>query len=150
MISNLSAEAIYIHNLIVQLCSSDDCLVEAAVTDPSDNNNDLDIINKTNQGPLKPGEYRHIGSFRHFIERILEDHQADNSTNGIKKKNIKRLNIIVIASYGADDTPIAAKREFYFNETGNIMPSTVATQQIRSNKERRKLTNYIKNVVYSS
>ena len=100
------------------------------------------IKDLTVQGPLKPGEYIDAGSFKSFIDRCLREHGKEKQDQSVRHSNISKVRITVLASFSTDILSIAAKREFSLDDNF-IEPESVETTQIRSRRERKKLTKYL-------
>lgn len=144
LISNLSAETVHIHSFIIGLTLDNGDTIEAGITDPEafDESKNTNIKDLTVQGPLKPGEYIDAGSFKNFIDRCLREHGKEKQDQSVRHSNISKVRITVLASFSTDILSIAAKREFSLYDNF-IEPESVETTQIRSRRERKKLTKYL-------
>lgn len=141
LISNMSAESVYIQSLIVTLKSQEEEWT-AAVTDIEDLNA-VDAARPqetTHQGPLAPGAYMDAGCFSNLIERAAR--KAGLSEQDLKE-TIRELELMVVAAYGADDMSIAAKRSFHLKGNNELTPQSVAAQQVSSRRARRKVDRFL-------
>lgn len=141
LISNMSAESVYIQSLIVTLKSKEEEWT-AAVTDIDD----LHAVDTTrpqettHQGPLAPGAYMDAGCFSNLIERAAR--KAGLSEQNLKER-IRALELMVVAAYGADDMSVAAKRSFDLKGNDKLKPQSVSSQQVSSRRARRNLERYL-------
>ncbi|WP_026987352.1 hypothetical protein [Fodinicurvata fenggangensis] len=141
LISNMSAESVYIQSLIVTL-KNEEKEWTAAVTDIDDLQAE-DATNPqdtTHQGPLAPGAFMDAGCFSNLIERAAR--KAGLSEQDLKE-TISELELMVVAAYGADDMSIAAKRRFHLKGNDELTPQTVSSQQISSRRARRKVDRFL-------
>ena len=137
IISNMGGEPIYLEAVIVEyregdadrrLCLTD---LETLTSVP-----ERDARPEWFQGPLANGDYINLGSFRHLLDAASDDNRP-----GPGKSDAFAL--IVVASNGAEDVPIAARRLFRKDdgaETWHAGP----TQQVRSRPLRRELAAYMR------
>lgn len=141
LISNMSAESVYIQSLIVTMKSEEEEWT-AAVTDIDDLQTEdaTHPRDTTHQGPLAPGAYMDAGCFSNLIERAAR--KAGLSEQDLKEK-ISALELMVVAAYGADDMSVAAKRSFDLKGNDELKPQSVSAQQISSRRARRKLERYL-------
>lgn len=141
LISNMSAESVYIQSLVATLKNNDQEWT-AAVTDIDE----LQAENiehpreTTHQGPLAPGAFMDVGCFSNLIERAAR--KAGLSERDIKEK-VSGLELMVVAAYGADDMSIAAKRSFDLKDNDELTPQTVSSQQISSRRARREVDRFL-------
>ena len=143
LLSNMSAEAIYIHSLIAKLNSADEETV-AAVTDlvgGSDDEMTFSLAEATLQGPVAAGDFLDIGTFASILHRAGWNTPEESADNGRDVQRIE-LELTVLATYRSEDLIVGASRRFGI-EAGDgdwtIKPSAVETQQIRSRRQRRAL-----------
>ncbi|MDQ0324349.1 hypothetical protein J2R99_000198 [Rhodopseudomonas julia] len=141
LISNMSAEAIYLTSLIA-FVTTDDGTYRQELTDLRDLSDSLDADprSRMKQGPLKPGEYLDIGTFHDLILTV-----GDNEGQGSNEAwiaSVRSLELTAVIVYGADDLLAGARRTFEIRHTDDdiqICPTTSDSQQIRSRRERRKI-----------
>ena len=146
IVSNIGANVLHIHSLIVKLMAKDGRQIEAAIADPADVSDDKAeyIAKMSTQGPLKPGEYIDTGSFMNFIQRCIRESAQDSGDDDrMKKEDVHQLQIMVIASHGIDNTLAAAQRSFYVTENGNLACNEIETHQIRSRQEIKQMKEYL-------
>jgi hypothetical protein len=146
LLSNMSAEPIFINQLIVHLHTSRGT-IKADVTDvressEDDFDQDVELYKATRQGPLKTGDFTHIGTFQKLISRVAIAH-------GLELKGMhppegwvfECLEIHVIAFYGSDKHPIGVRRRFRLGQYKDHYCSLIAesrqTEQFTSRRQRR-------------
>ncbi|MEX0923974.1 MAG: hypothetical protein WDZ84_14500 [Rhodovibrionaceae bacterium] len=142
LISNMSAEPIYVQNVIAAL-KTDGEKWTAAVTDLSELEQDRTekISDATSQGPLGAGELMDVGSFSRLAKRAG---QAKNITVENLSEDYQAMELTVVAAYGSDKHSVAASREFEIGDDGALIPTTVTTTQIRSLRKRRQIDRYLR------
>ena len=146
VISNMSEEAVYIEAVIVSfgvdvdsdetqklVCSLSD--LDVSLSD------EQDPRPQWLQGPLKSGELIDVGSYRALAERAIRA-RAGSSGTPTGLNDVKRLEIMVVASYTAQDGLVAAERVFDVEEEGDrcvLKPHTFSAHQIRRRRERKAI-----------
>ena len=140
LITNMSAEPIYVTSLIATLVTDDESF-ELALTDLRDLPEDLgtDPRSVMRQGSLSTGSYLDIGHFDDLLHALIENQPKISNVEAVKG-----LEIIVVALYGPERWPVGAERYFDLkwdaNNGGRIVPSRVETRQLRSQRKRRQLS----------
>jgi hypothetical protein len=145
LLSNMSAEAIYIHSLAARLRLADETSF-AAVTDMGDlDDPGVDRRPKTYQGPVAAGDYLDIGTFESILGRA--GWQAPLDPAAVRDREPIELELTVIATYRSEDLIVGATRCFELKANGagaddsgwEIKARTADTRQIRSRTERKAL-----------
>ncbi|MBB2969905.1 hypothetical protein [Mesorhizobium sp. RMAD-H1] len=148
-ISNMSSEPIYVESIVAKL-EVDGRSWSRPVTDvepPDGGESAADPKKRTYQGPLMPGQYMEIGSFRGLLSRVAHNGKCDGETAG-ERVNIDALDgavtaeILVLADYASEDLLVGARRRFAaFRDDGGwrMHSETVGTEQIRSKRKRRQI-----------
>lgn len=141
LICNMSAEPIYIQNIIASLKSDGDKWT-AAVTDlhEIEKGRTDKVSDATSQGPLGVGECIDMGSFSHLAKRAGK---AKNIAVENLSKDYQAMELTVVAAYGSDKHSVAASREFEIRDDGALIPKTVTTTQIHSLRKRRQIDRYL-------
>jgi len=147
LVSNMSAEAIYIHSIIIEE-ERGGVTHRAAVTELDDvegweRASDINLWSR--QGPLKPGEIRDMGSFASMLDHALSM-RVKKETEGTT--TAEALSVIVFANYASEDLMVGARRRFHMladDGTVRLRPETVGTIQIRSRRERREIARSLEN-----
>lgn len=157
LISNMSAEAIFIQNIVVYL-DTDRGLLACDVTELERNLEDkeersgggghwqaLPLSQGTRQGPLGPGEVEHIGTFRDVIERVARQRQLvfescppDEGRTGVPAR-LYEITFRILAIYGSDNLPIGVERGFIMRDDGCLVPRSWDSKRIKSWWRRRAL-----------
>jgi hypothetical protein len=145
LISNMSAEAIYIESIIATI-ETNEGRWSCPVTELLEGRSDLDL--KTRQGPLQAGRFADIGSFHNLIEPALQ--RCSGSRGGVASDDLKNLvffEIKVIAVHGSEDLLAGAMRRFdLIRQQGQLLVRghAVGTRQIRSRHDRKRLHDDVK------
>ncbi len=157
LISNMSAESVFIQYIIAELHTSQG-VITMDVTDfeqeynkgdedEEQRNNDtsgvIDVTENTRQGPIKPGGFSHIGTFKELVERIARCENI-NMDGHMPQSDIEfsHITIRLIGIYGPENKPIGAERGFdltYNEEQFSLRPASWDTKQLTSMRQRRKL-----------
>jgi hypothetical protein len=138
LLSNMSAEPIYIHSLVAELASADRRF-SAPVTDlvGSDAEPGSDLRSATLQGPVAHGDFLDVGTFKSILGRAGWDPAA-----ALADSEPNALTLTALATYGSERLIVGATRRFVI-ENGDggwtIRPSTAETEQVRSYVKRRAL-----------
>lgn len=140
LISNMSAEAVYVATIIAAL-EVDDDRWSYPVTDGElpDGWRDDQVANTTRQGPLASGGYRDIGHFRSFVERVVE---RTGAPSVLQTDEPFLLELLVVAYYASEYFPVGATRRFHVSRnasTWRLAAQSVGTKQIRSRRERKRI-----------
>ncbi|HET8727523.1 MAG TPA: hypothetical protein VFO41_08450 [Alphaproteobacteria bacterium] len=145
LISNMSAEAIYIQSVIATLEISEERWT-SPVTDLrglAEHQSHPDLKLATRQGPLLAGYFMDIGTFDGLIDHVLHHGGRRDGLDEEKFwKQLRALEITVVAVHGPDDLLVGAKRRFDIaRQEGELRlkAHTVDTEQIRSRRERRRI-----------
>lgn len=140
LISNMSAEAIYIESVIATIETAAGRW-SCPVTDLLEGRSDLDL--KTRQGPVQAGQFVDIGSFQSLVQPVFRrgaEPQCDVASDGFE--NLISFDIKVIAVHGSEDLLAGATRRFdLIRRQGRLLVRghEVGTHQIRSRQERERL-----------
>lgn len=143
LLSNMSAEAIYIHSLVARLNSADEETF-AAVTDLVGGTDDVTkftLKEATLQGPVAAGDFIDAGTFESILGRAGW-HTPAAGTDEVANVEPVELELVVVATYRSEDLIVGASRRFSIaaGDSGwTVNPSAVATQQIRSKRQRKAL-----------
>ncbi|WP_227367468.1 hypothetical protein [Halomonas sp. M20] len=154
IISNMSAESVFIEYIIADLQTSEGTITmdvtdfdqeyEEGDEERQQNASSLGNVNEnTRQGPLGSGGFLHVGTFSNLLERLARD-------EGIKMDGhrpegdltFQHLTIRLIGVYGPEDMPIGAERSFelFANEDfRSLTPDSWDTKRLSSFRQRRKL-----------
>jgi hypothetical protein len=140
LISNMSAEAIYIESIIASVETSDGRW-SCPVTEVLEGRSDLEL--KTRQGPLQAGRFVDVGSFERLMEPVLrrgEGLHGVPAPDAIEK--LVTFELKVIAVHGSEDVLVGAIRRFHVIRRQDrllLKGQAVGTHQIRSHRERARL-----------
>lgn len=157
IISNMSAEPVFIQHIIAELETSRGT-VRVDVTDSTESYTEKENENSdstcakdpspivrdgSHQGPVGPGNFVHIDSFGALTRRLAHDGGFEMEGYRLLQDVIFRTLIIrIICIYGSEDQPIGAERRFEFidHQPGcGLVPSTWDTKRLSSPWQRRRL-----------
>lgn len=149
LISNMSAEPMFISQLVVRIESSKGPLevdvtdIRQSIDDETGASPDLAIHQTTHQGPLRTGEFIHIGTFQGMLRRVAERHGIElDGHRPVGDWAFHALEIRAVAFYGPERHPIGVLRRFHLYERGDpdcaLIPETPFTQQLLSRSGRRR------------
>ncbi|MCE8035636.1 MAG: hypothetical protein LPK20_01220 [Halomonas sp.] len=166
IISNMSAEPVFIQHIIAELETSQG-VVRVDVTDRTESYSDGDgdenregdgstlatdsspiVRDGSHQGPLGSGNFVHIDSFGALTRRLA--HDGGFEMEGYRPLNdvvFRSLTIRIICIYGSEDLPIGAERRFEFidQQPGcGLVPATWDTKRLSSSWQRRRLCREIR------
>jgi hypothetical protein len=144
LVSNMSSDAIYVESILASVeahedswwCTVTDIESRGEVELPSDPKA------LTHQGPLASGDYMDIGSYRELLERAVD---GRGRLEAVLEKMAGPIiaQIQVVADYASDDLLVGARRRFQLevkDQRWLLEPQDGGTQQIRSRRERRRIS----------
>lgn len=144
VVTNMSAEAIYIEGIIAEIFGDDGPGIICSLTDRGGSIDPKQISEEDGyQGPLGSGESVALGSYKKIIRHALSVDDWDIS-------RLRRLKLTVVATYGPEDQSVAAQREYKVVEKEGrriLCSDTVTTRQIRTATERAKIERQIEEEV---
>ncbi|GHB06083.1 hypothetical protein [Modicisalibacter luteus] len=161
IISNMSAEAIFIEYIIAELKTSKGTII-MDVTDfeqeysdddePADEEGNrerrtlapVNVSDNTRQGPLESGGFLHIGTFDDLVKRLAREGGIEMNGHRPKDSDLqfKYLTIRLIGVYGSEDMPVGSERSFDLIDNEHycsLAPTTWDTKRLASFRQRRKL-----------
>ena len=137
-VTNMGAEPIYLMDVMARVVTDEKTYTvkvtereEIALEDVTD------PLTRTNQGPLKTGEFVDIGSFLDLLKRA----DARIGTEGLFDK-VQQMDLTVAAADGHASHLVAARREFkaeWKDGKPYFVPQSMMTHQIRNRFQRRKI-----------
>lgn len=141
-VCNMSSEPIYVVDVIATMHGGGEAWV-GSITDNEreEEERPLEVTARTKQGALKVGDMRDFGDFASLLRRIRRARGLGESDWPEDDRAIT-LELTVVAVYGPEDLPVAARRSFVLDvEDGaqRVRPQTVDTAQVRSRTERRRV-----------
>ncbi|WP_421682857.1 hypothetical protein HKW98_17990 [Stutzerimonas urumqiensis] len=146
LISNMSAEPVFLNQLIVRLETSRGDLF-GDVTDirqshDDDLPRDTALYQATHQGPLRTGDFTHMGTFQSLLRRVAEQHGIRLAGHQpVGDWQFHTLEIRVIAFYGSDRHPLGVLRRFRLASPENpdceLIPESQLTRQLCTRRERQ-------------
>ncbi|PVB60041.1 hypothetical protein [Labrenzia sp. 011] len=142
VISNMSAEAIYIEAIALTLgdghrrsvCQLSE--LEVSLSSESDPRSQIF------QGPLNSGEFIDIGTFDSLIDRARNSFAEQEAL----RNDTEKLQVMVVGNYTGDDGLIAAERSYELElkeEKRLLISDTVSTRQVRSRHELRNIEKFM-------
>lgn len=154
LISNMSAEPMFINQLVVCIETSKGALevdvtdIRHSIDDEAGASPDLMIQQATHQGPLRSGEFIHIGTFQGMLRRVAELHNIEiNGHKPVGDMQFHVLEIRAVAFYGPERHPIGVLRRFRLYERGDpdcaLIPESPFTRQLLSRRGRRQARRWL-------
>lgn len=148
LLSNMSAEAIYIHSLAASLGLAGETRFAAVTDGGAHDDRFLNGRARTYQGPVAAGDYIDVGTFESILNRAGWEPLPDLTAASPGGGQIE-LKLTVVATYRSEDLIVGATRGFELSagaigadDTGwTIKARSAETRQIRSRAERKKLHN---------
>ena len=146
LLSNMSAEPIYIQSIIARLETGEASAV-CQLTDLENLDEDAgprDPMQALKQGPLGAGCFIDIGTFEDVVRETI-GRVAPDDPDGWRRR-VQAIEITVVAGYGPDELLAGAERRFECRAEGEsiqLTPTSIGTSQIRSRRARRKLENML-------
>ncbi|MBY6207011.1 MULTISPECIES: hypothetical protein [Halomonas] len=155
VISNMSAEPIYLQHIMMTLeTSKGDWTLDVSdhEADLEDDHSDQERTPDgrcTHQGPLDSGGFVHIGSFNALKQRIIDIAGLDDKEGTKGDLVLKAMCVRVIGTYCSENLPIGAERRFVFHQADDsctLVPETWDTLQFSTRRQRRELKRDIKRI----
>lgn len=141
IVANMSQDKIFIQ-LLLAVVRDDDGEFTRAITDVKiydDDDTERVTERATSQGPLSPGSYLRLGSFRHVAQQV--------SPGAREQAPWQTLEVRLIFFYGSTSTVVAASRTFQFIErdTGKryVSPATPDTTLLHRIWHRRTVRRWL-------
>jgi hypothetical protein len=141
-VSNMSAGPVYVQSIILSVETADGTIV-CPVTDLLDLEDEApgaDPQSRTRQGPLLTGQLKDIGAFGSLLKHATSYSKRSLAASG---RDVRSMTVEILGVYGAEDLLVGARRRFIV-ETKDGKPrirgEDVSTEQVRSRRQRRKLT----------
>lgn len=155
LISNMSAEPMFINQLVVRIETSKGPLeldvtdIRQSIDDETAASPDLAIYQTTHQGPLRSGDFIHIGTFRGMLRGVADRHGIElDGYRPIGDRKFHTLEIRAVAFYGPERHPIGVLRRFQLADRGGpdciLIPESPFTEQLLSRRDRRKVLDWLK------
>ena len=159
LISNMSAESVFIEYIIAELETSEGAITmditdfeqeynegdedDQQRTRSSEKSLSLNVTENTRQGPIEPGGFIHIGTFCELVQRLARD-EGIQMTGDVPQGKLEfhRLTLRLIGIYGPENMPVGAERSFDLKVGEShfgLMPVSWDTKQLASMWQRRKL-----------
>lgn len=138
-VTNMGTEPIYLMEVMARVVTESKTY-NVKVTEREEFSLDKveDPLTRTNQGPIKSGDFVDIGSFQDLLRRA----EARIGTEGLFDR-VRQMDLTVVAADGHATHLVAAGRKFRADwQEGKpyFVPEHVQTHQIRNYFQRRKIT----------
>lgn len=147
IISNMSAEAIFVQHIVAVLETSEGEL-KLDISEYQQSEGEDSPRYQTHQGPLESGDYLHVDTFHDIVRRIAMTHDIEMDDYRPRvDMTFQALEIRLISVYGPEDRPIGARRRFLLEDDGeacSITPATLDTQRLNSIQERRMIKRWMR------
>lgn len=155
LISNMSAEPMFINQLIVSIETSKGPLeldvtdIRQSIDDEAAALPDLPIYQATHQGPLRSGDFIHVGTFQGMLNGVAERYGIElDGYRPVGDWQFHALEIRAVAFCGPERHPIGVLRRFKLADRGEpdcaLIPDGPFTRQLLSRRDRRKVLRWLK------
>jgi hypothetical protein len=109
---------------------------------------DLPIHQTTHQGPLRSGDFIHIGTFQGMLRSVAQRHGIELDGHRPRGDWIFHvLEIRAVAFYGPERHPLGVLRRFRLGDADGadcvLIPESPFTQQLLSRRDRRKVLRWL-------
>jgi hypothetical protein len=148
---NMSKEAIHVQSVIANI-HTEEGSISRQITDYNHiPQNDQEVQIRLRQGPIKPGSYLVLGSFKNIImDPVLyaKGIDAENTERVLSKT--KSLEICVAVVHGQSTHHIGARRQFFVEHQAGrfiIRAHNIHTEQLISFSKRKIVRNWIESRV---
>ncbi len=154
LITNMSAEPMFINQLIVSIETSKGPLeldvtdIRQSIDDETAASPDLAIYQTTHQGPLRSGDYIHVGTFLGMLQSVALRHGIElDGHRPAGDWQFHSLEIRAVAFYGPERHPIGVLRRFKLADRGEpdcaLVPESPFTRQLLSRRHRRTVLRWL-------
>lgn len=140
LISNMSAEAIYMTS-VIGVVGVDKKTYVADITDSVKTvmEDDESDGSSTFQGPISSGGYYLFSSFRNLIDFVLDHDVKEQTESAIACDQVDYIEIRVVAIYGSENKPVGVYRQFMLGKNGDEIPLTPKTfNTVRLSRRRNQ------------
>ncbi|WP_415845306.1 hypothetical protein ACMYUJ_00335 [Stutzerimonas zhaodongensis] len=155
LISNMSAEPMFINQLVVRIESSKGPLeldvtdIRQSIDDETAASPDLAIYQATHQGPIRSGDFIHVGTFKGMLQGVAERHGIElDGHKPVGDWKFHTLEVRAVAFYGPERHPIGVLRRFQLADRGEpdcvLIPESPFTEQLLSRRDRRTVLGWLK------
>ncbi|MEX2473770.1 hypothetical protein [Marinobacter sp.] len=102
---------------------------------------DTNIQENLRQGPIQPGGYLVLGSFRD----IILGRRSEEDCAGQLIENVSELELRAAVIHGPSKFPIGARRRFYLQHNGKseIFPENIHTEQLVGRRDKKEVSAWI-------
>ncbi|WP_423822478.1 hypothetical protein V5738_00735 [Salinisphaera sp. SPP-AMP-43] len=149
LVSNMSHEAIHMHGVVVSLRRQEGQKLRTFLRDTGDADNwrrRKDPETVLRQGPLSPGEFMNLGTFRGLVDEAMNNLGYPDVDNGvIESLDVDSIKVTVICNYGPNGRFIGAQRRFDVaaRDPVRLRPATVESRTLWGRKAARKLERWL-------
>ena len=105
------------------------------------NADDQNIRDSLRQGPIQPGGFLVLGTFRN----IILGHRSEESDAGKLLQNVRSLELRAAVIHGPSKFPVGVRRRFYLRHHGttSIYPQNIHSEQLVRRKDRQEIFRWI-------
>lgn len=115
LVSNMSAEAIYIRCVLVSLCVGEQTYRDtiADADKPTNLDAEADPDHNPCHGPLRASETMNLGTFRSLVAQIGEaEGLAVDRDATLPIADLKSVTVTVVTAFGPEESTVGARRHF--------------------------------------
>lgn len=105
------------------------------------NADDTNIQHSLRQGPVQPGGYLLLGTFRN----IVLGNRSEDPDAGDLLENVEALELRAAVVHGPSKYPVGVRRRFYLrhNAGTHIYPRNIHTEQLTRRKDRQEVVSWV-------
>ena len=102
---------------------------------------DRNIQESLRQGPIQPGGYLVLGSFRD----IILGHRSEDDGAGELLECVQEMELRAAVVHGPSKHPIGVRRRFYLRHNGDseIYPKNIYTEQLTRRRDKKEVRTWI-------
>lgn len=143
LLVNMSKETVHVQcvQVVLQLQSGEEkalTVTEYRRVGADDNN----VHQVLRQGPLQPGGYLVLGSFRN----IILGRSSDDTESDYLFENVAAVEIRAAVVHGPSRYPVGVRRRFWLRHEGDseIFPRSIHSDQLNRRRDRHELRRWIR------
>lgn len=149
LVSNMSHEAIHMHGVVVSMRCQDGQKLRTFLRDTGDaetwrRRKDPETVLR--QGPLSPGEFMNLGTFRVLVDEAMNNlGYPDVDDDFIESLDVASIKVTVVCNYGPSGRFIGAQRRFDVaaRDPVKLRPATLESRSLWGRKAARKLERWL-------
>lgn len=142
LLVNMGKEPVHVQcvQALVKTCDDREDLLTVTRYDRV-NPDDANLRQSLRQGPLEPGGFLVLGSFRDIVLGA----RSNDDDAGERLENVSMFTIRTAMLHGASSHPVGARRRFYLRhgDTSCVYPENIYTEQLSKRRNKREVSHWI-------